>query len=191
MGGDIELDSKDWDILTRLQRDALISNKELAAAVGLAPSTCLLRVRRLRERGVITGFHAHVSSAAVGFGLDAFLAVQVRPHNREVFGRFVDFALALPETRTAYHVSGEHDFLLLVSVTDAGHLQRLMLDVMSPRSEVSRVQTSLIYERTDLRELRPLQRRQDQAPLMEPVVRAQQRAQARGAGHRRSADGKG
>ncbi len=106
MQGNIELDSKDWDILTRLQQDALISNKELAAAVGLAPSTCLLRVRRLRERGVITGFHAHVSSAAVGLGLDAFLAVQVSPHNREVFGRFVDFVLALPETRTAYHVSG-------------------------------------------------------------------------------------
>lgn len=168
MSRDIELDSKDWAILELLQRDALISNKALAAEVGLAPSTCLLRVRRLRESGVITGFHAAVSPAAVGLGVDALLAVQVRPHTREVFSRFADFALSLPETRTLFHVSGDDDFLILVSVADAGHLQRLVLDVMSQRGEASHVRTSLVYERTELRDIRPVDARRREPPLIAP-----------------------
>lgn len=185
MRADTELDSKDWAILARLQQNALMTNKDLAAEVGLAPSTCLLRVRRLRERGVITGFHAHVDSAAVGLGIDAFLAVQVRPHTRDVFGRFVDFALGLPETRTVYHLSGDEDFLVLVSVADASHLQRLVLDVMSQRTEVARVQSSLVYERAEIRQLRPIENRRDQPPLLEPRVRARSGGQ-HGSGRRRS-----
>jgi DNA-binding Lrp family transcriptional regulator len=64
MAAAIELDAIDWAILEQLQKDATIPNKQLAEQVGVAPSTCLLRVRRLRERGVITGIHAHVSSTA-------------------------------------------------------------------------------------------------------------------------------
>jgi DNA-binding Lrp family transcriptional regulator len=173
--GGIELDSIDWAILTQLQQNAMIANKDLAALVGLAPSTCLLRVRRLRERGVITGFHAHVAAAAVGVGLDAFLAVQVRPHTREVFSRFAEFALGLPETRSVFHVSGEEDFLILVGVVDAGHLQRLVLDVMSQRTEVAHVQSSIVYERAEINVLHPVQPRRDQPPLMAPAVRARSR----------------
>lgn len=168
MSAPIELDAIDWAILERLQRDATIPNKDLAAEVGVAASTCLLRVRRLRERGVVSGIHAHVDPRAVGLGLDAFLAVRVRPHTREVFARFADFALGLPETRSVYHVSGADDFQILVSVTDAGHLQRLVLDVMSQRPEVAHVQSSLVYERADINVLRPPVRRDGQPPLMAP-----------------------
>jgi DNA-binding Lrp family transcriptional regulator len=59
----VELSPVDLGILRNLQDDARISNKELAAAVGIAPSTCLDRVARLRATGVITGQHAHVDAA--------------------------------------------------------------------------------------------------------------------------------
>lgn len=124
---------------------------------------------------MITGIHAHVAPATVGLGLEAFVAVQVRPHTREVFSKFADFALSLPETRSVFHVSGAEDFLVLVTVADAAHLQRLVLDVMSRRSEVSQVQSSLIYERAEVNGVRPIPRRDDQPPLMAPRVKARRR----------------
>src|SRR2546423_9257825 len=77
-----ELSPVDLEILRFLQNDARITNKDLAAAVGIAPSTCLDRVARLRDTGVITGQHASVDAAKLGRPLEAFLFVQVRPHRR-------------------------------------------------------------------------------------------------------------
>ena len=71
------MDRIDDAILASLQKDGRISNKELAAAVGLAPSSCLERMRRLQERGVITGFRADVDPKAVGIGLQAFVFVRL------------------------------------------------------------------------------------------------------------------
>ncbi|WP_306368413.1 Lrp/AsnC family transcriptional regulator [Nocardiopsis sp. CC223A] len=172
MAAAIELDAIDWAILEQLQKDATIPNKQLAEQVGVAPSTCLLRVRRLRERGVITGIHAHVSSTAIGLAMNAILSVQVRPHTREVFNRFVDFAIALPETRSLYHVSGAEDFLIHVAVGNAEHLQQLVLDVMSQRSEVTRVQSSIVYEQTEFHALRSPDSRQRRPPLIAPRLHA-------------------
>jgi DNA-binding Lrp family transcriptional regulator len=155
--GSARLDHTDWAILDRLQADASISNKELAAAIGIAPSTCLERVRRLRERGVIVGYHAEVSAEKVGLGLQAILSVQVRPHAREVFARFVDFVLEVPEVRALYHVSGEADFLVHVACQDTRHLQQLVLDAFQTRREVVRVQSSLVYEQVRRDALRPPQ----------------------------------
>jgi DNA-binding Lrp family transcriptional regulator len=172
MGATIGLDAIDWAILEQLQQDATIPNKKLAAQLGIAPSTCLLRVRRLRERGVITGIHAHVSSTAIGLAMNAILAVQVRPHVREVFTRFVDFAVALRETRALYHISGAEDFLIHVVVSDAEHLQQLVLDVMSQRAEVARVHSSVVYEQTEFHTLHSPDSRQRRPPLIAPRLRA-------------------
>jgi DNA-binding Lrp family transcriptional regulator len=153
----VDLDPVDWAILEQLQADSNISNKDLAAQIGLAASTCLERVRRLRERGVITGFHAEVSPAAVGLGLQAILTIQVRPHARDVFAAFVDFVLGLPETRAIYHVSGDADFLLHVATVDSRHLQHLVLDVISLRPELAQIQSSIIFEQVMMSALGPPQ----------------------------------
>ncbi len=149
-----EPDALDWTILELLQDDATISNKQLAAAVGLAPSTCLARVRRLRERGILTGFHADVPPEAVGLGLQAILSVRVRPHTRAAFGRFVDIALAMTPTQALYHVSGEDDFLVHVAVADAPQLQQLVIDLMSHREQIVHVRSSIVYEQVRVRTLR-------------------------------------
>ena len=65
------LDRIDFDILAALQNDGRLSNKELAAKVGLAPSSCLERVRALRESGVLRGFRAEVDPEALGIHLQA------------------------------------------------------------------------------------------------------------------------
>lgn len=73
----VELDAVDRELLRRLALDARAQNSSLAAAVGIAPSTCLMRVRRLQEAGVIVGFRAEVSPAALGRPLQALVSVRL------------------------------------------------------------------------------------------------------------------
>jgi DNA-binding Lrp family transcriptional regulator len=147
------LDRIDFDLLTLLQNDARMSNKELAAHVGLAPSTCLERVRRLREGGAILGFHAAVDPAALGIGLQALMAVRISHHAREVIERFQAHVLALPEVVAVYYLAGANDFLVHVAVRDADHLHAVALDSIATRPEVQHMETALIFDHQQRREL--------------------------------------
>ena len=142
----MSLDRIDCDILNLLQKDARLSNKELAAAVGLAPSSCLARVQRLRSEGVLRGAHAEVDPQALGVGLQALIAVQLRQHSRAQVKAFWKHALGLPEVLSVFHVAGTHDFQVHVAVRDAHHLRDLALDAFTTRTEVAHIQTSLIFE---------------------------------------------
>lgn len=139
------LDTVDTAILRELQLDGRIANKVLAERVGVAPSTCLARTARLQRLGVITGFHAAVSSAALGKGVEALLAIQFHSHSLLLVEPFVEFARNLPETRRLMHLTGAEDFFVHVSTTDTADLQRLVLE-FTARREVGRVHTHLIFE---------------------------------------------
>jgi DNA-binding Lrp family transcriptional regulator len=141
-----DLDVFDLAILAAMQRDARISNKNLADTVGLAPSTCLERVRRLVDLGVIRGFHADVDLSFVGIGLQAMIAVRMSEHSRELVDSFRIYVLTLPEVLRVYHVAGADDFLVHVAVRDAHHLRDLALDAFTTRPEVDRIETRLIFE---------------------------------------------
>jgi len=140
------LDRIDVEILSRLQDNARLSNKELAAAVGLAPSTCLERVRRLQSGGALRGFHADVEPAVLGIGLQAMVAVRLGRHSREVVEGFGRDALSRREVLAVYHVAGANDFLVHVAVRDPEHLRALILDAFTSREDVAHVETSLVYE---------------------------------------------
>ena len=75
-----ELDAVDWAILELIQVDATMPNKDIAAKVGVAPSTCLERIRRMRRNGTIVATRAHVLPSLLGKGEQAFLGIQIRPH---------------------------------------------------------------------------------------------------------------
>ena len=140
------MDRIDDAILAALQNDGRMSNKELAAAVGLAPSSCLERVRRLQSRGVIKGFHAELDPAALAIGLQAFVFVRLARHARDDVETFRDYVAALPEVVGVYHVAGVEDFVVHVAVRDANHLRNLTLDAFTTREEVARLNTALVYE---------------------------------------------
>jgi len=142
----VELDRIDREILGILRKDARTTNKALAARVGLAESTCLERVRRLSARGVLRGFHADVDPRALGVGLEALVAVRLVRHTRRAFESFRAAMLALPDALAVFHVAGSNDFLVHVAVRDSDALRELILDAFTSRSEVSHVETSLIYE---------------------------------------------
>ena len=139
-------DRIDDAILKALQNNARMSNKELAAEVGLAPSSCLERVRRLESRGVLRGYRAQVDPSSMGIGLEAFVSVSLTQHSRETVEAFREHVVGLNETLGVYHVAGQADFLVHVAVRDADHLRDLALDAFTTREEVSRLNTSLIYE---------------------------------------------
>ncbi|APU14088.1 MULTISPECIES: Lrp/AsnC family transcriptional regulator [Actinoalloteichus] len=141
-----ELDSIDLEILRLLQNDARMANKELAAAVRVAPSTCLDRVARLRSIGVILGQTIRVDPERLGRPLDALISLRIQPHRRELVEPFVSHVLGLPETRALYNLAGPDDYLVHVSTAGAADLQRLVLDEFASRDEVSRVQTTLIFQ---------------------------------------------
>ena len=140
------MDRIDNAILTCLQNDGRMSNKELAAAVGLAPSSCLERVRKLQEKGVLRGYRALVNVRALGIGLQAFVSVRLAQHARSSVDDFREHILTLPEVIALYHVAGQEDFLVHVAVRDAEHLRNLTLDGFTTRAEVARLNTALIYE---------------------------------------------
>ena len=142
----MDLDRIDCAILDLLQKDARLSNKELAVAVSLAPSSCLARVQRLRTEGVLRGAHAEVDPEALGVGLQALIAVQLRQHSRAQVKAFWKHVLSLPEVLAVFHVAGTHDFQVHVAVRDAHHLRDLALDAFTTRPEVAHIQTSLIFE---------------------------------------------
>ncbi len=145
MSSPTTLDRIDFEIISALQKDARLSNKELAAKVHLAPSSCLVRVRRLRAMGALRGFHATVDPQVLGISMEAMVSIRLRRHSRDLIDSFQRYALGLPETVTVYHVGGASDFLVHVAVRGAAHLRDLALDAFSSRDEVEHMETAIIF----------------------------------------------
>jgi DNA-binding Lrp family transcriptional regulator len=141
-----ELDRTDRRLVQILSEDARRSNKEIAAAAGIAPSTCSERIQRLRDAGVFRGFHADVEPAVMGIGLQALVMVRLRRHAEDEVQRFWAHAEAMPETRAIYHLSGANDFLCHVVVKDPDHLRKVAVSGFTTLPEVAHIETSLIFE---------------------------------------------
>ncbi|HJW32373.1 MAG TPA: Lrp/AsnC family transcriptional regulator [Holophagaceae bacterium] len=140
------LDRTDRAILAKLQKDARLSNKELAVAVGLAPSSCLVRVQRLQREGILRGFHAFVNPSALGVGLQALIGVQLKQHSRAKVKAFTQHLLELREVVALYHVTGAFDFQVHVAVRGPEHLRDLALDAFTSRPEVQSIQTAMLFD---------------------------------------------
>jgi DNA-binding Lrp family transcriptional regulator len=140
------LDELDTAILRELQADARRTNRDIAAAVGVSPTTALDRTRGLRERGVIRGALLDIDLAEIGRPVQALIAVRIRPPSRTVIEGFRDWAGALPETLGVFVVSGLEDFLIHVAVPDNQGLYAFVIDRLTQRPEVADVRTSVVYE---------------------------------------------
>ena len=136
----------DVAILGLLQNNARLAVKEIAAAVGLAPSSTHERLRRLRETGVLRGTHADVDGRALGIGLEALFMIELSKHKRGTVDRFLDDVVKIPEVRFAFLVTGRHDLVVHVVVRDMQHLKDLALDQFTNRPAVTRIETSLIFD---------------------------------------------
>ena len=147
------MDRTDFEIVRALRNNARISNKELAQHIGLAPSTCLARVRYLRANGVIQGYHAAVDALALGIEIQAMVAVKLTRHSRHQVESFRQHLLQLPEVRQVFHTSGVSDFQVQVLVRNTEHLRDFVMSGFTERPEVAHIETSLIYQQWDSWEL--------------------------------------
>jgi len=126
--------------------DARQSNKELAARVGIAPSTLSERLRRLEEAGVFRGFHADVDPHALNIGLQAMIAIRLRKHTASEVAALKQHTREMREVIDIYHVTGANDFLVHVAVRDADHLRDLAVSGFTTLPEISHIETSLIFD---------------------------------------------
>jgi DNA-binding Lrp family transcriptional regulator len=140
------LDELDKAILRELQADARRTNRDIAAAVGVSPTTALDRTRSLRERGVIRGAVLDVDLAAIGRPVQAMIAVRIRPPSRRNIEAFRNWVSGLPETIGVFVTSGTEDFLIHVAVQGNDSLYAFVIDRLTERPEVADVRTSVVYE---------------------------------------------
>ncbi|HEV3000088.1 MAG TPA: Lrp/AsnC family transcriptional regulator [Solirubrobacteraceae bacterium] len=141
-----QLDDVDRAIIEHLSVDARMPNNRLAELVGLAPSTCLARVRALREWGVLRGFHAEVDLGALGRPLQAMIAVRLAVHAREQIDDFTQHVSELPGVLSIFHMTGQTDYLVWIAAADAQDLREFVVDHLATHPATAHAETSLIYE---------------------------------------------
>jgi DNA-binding Lrp family transcriptional regulator len=129
-----------------LQNNARLSVKEIAAEVGLAPSSTHERIRRMWDADILRGTHVEVDPRVLGIGLEALFMIELSKHQRGTVDEFLDDVVKVPEVRFAFLVTGRYDLVVHVVVRDTQHLKDLALDQFTNRSGVNRIETSVIFE---------------------------------------------
>ena len=120
------LDLIDRKILSELMKDGRLTNSELAAKVGLSPSSCWTRVRRLEGDGAIERYVAIISQAALGLSNFVFVEITLEKHTDKVLDRFGAEVARMPEVLEANLVTGEYDYLIKVAVRDNADYERFL-----------------------------------------------------------------
>ncbi len=141
-----ELDAIDRRIVTELQTNARLSNIELAEKVGLSPSPCLRRVKRLEREGYIDGYRASLQRARIGLGFSVFLGVKIGVHANEEAQRFERAVIEMPEVVACHLVSGEADYILEVVVPDLEDYQRFLVGKLLNLSIVREVRSNIAIQ---------------------------------------------
>ncbi len=142
------LDPIDTAIVAALVEDGRLSNVALARRVGIAESTCIGRVRSLRERGAIRRFTAEIDLAGLGLGVQAMVAVRFSGHLRQDVEAFAAEVSRLPGVVAVHNVSGANDYLVHVAAASSAALRDFVLDNLTGRSGVVHAETSLIFQTT-------------------------------------------
>ncbi len=111
-----QLDAIDLRILRALSRDGRLSNSQLAEKVGLSPSPCWQRTRRLETEGVIKGYTALLDQSRLGAAETVIIEITLERHDDKVLEEFGRAIAAIPEVQEVYLTTGEYDYLLKVAV---------------------------------------------------------------------------
>jgi DNA-binding Lrp family transcriptional regulator len=132
----LELDPVDRRILDQLQRDATLSNAELADRVGSSAASCWRRVRRLEEAGVLRAAVRLLDPDLIGCGVNVLTNIRVRSHARDVRAAFEDFVRQRAEIIECWSVSGDWDYLLRIVAADVADYERFLMRVLLEQPSV-------------------------------------------------------
>lgn len=139
----MELDAIDRRILQALQRDGRLQNVDLAKEVGLSPSPCLRRVRRLEEAGVIAGYAALLDPTQIGLGMTLFARIWLTGQDEETVGEFVAAVQALPQVVECHLMAGDSDFLLRILARDLDDYRRFQTEHLGRLKGVRNIKTEV------------------------------------------------
>ena len=142
-----DFDAIDRAILRALQRDGRLQNLQLAALVGLSPSPCLRRVRRLEEEGAIERYVALLDPAKIGLGLTMFARISLVTQDAETVEHFAEAMRCLPQVVECYIMAGECDALLRVVAADINDYRRFQSTHLTRANGVQTVKTDIPMQR--------------------------------------------
>jgi len=140
------IDKSDFRILSELQADGRLSWVELAKRVNLSPTACQRRVQALTDAGIITGFSARIDPAALGFEVEAYVAVNVERQDLESAQRFREAIRRSPEVQTCHMMSGEVDYLLRVVAPDLKSFGRFIEEQILSVPGVKDASSSIVLD---------------------------------------------
>ena len=142
----ITLDRTDLKLLAELQQDGRSSVVELAERVGLSPTPCARRIRKLEQAGVIEGYSAVVDPVKLGLKVQAFVQVKLERHSDENVAEFRRTLQLIDEVVSCHATTGEHDFMLTLVAPDLESLSNIVLKRLLKIPAVRDVHSSIVLE---------------------------------------------
>lgn len=158
MGAAPKLDRIDINILVKLQADGRMTNVDLANAVGLSPSPCLQRVKRLEAAGYIGGYGAHINLTKLTESVTVFTEVTLADHRRADFVKFEASMRNVEELLECHLVSGGYDYLLRFLVRNIASYQELMEGLLERNVGIEKYFSYIVIKTPIMKHALPLKR---------------------------------
>jgi Lrp/AsnC family leucine-responsive transcriptional regulator len=152
----MKLDPTDIRILNELQNDSSHSNVELAKRVHLSPSPCLMRVKALKDKGVIRNYVALADPKVLGLGLNVFISISLKEQSKEALAEFEQRISEHDEVMECYLMTGDSDYLIRVAVADMGSLEKFILEQLTPISGIEKIRSSFALKQVRYKTALPL-----------------------------------
>jgi Lrp/AsnC family leucine-responsive transcriptional regulator len=152
----MKLDLIDIKILNELQKDSSLSNVELAKRVHLSPSPCLMRVKTLKENGVIRNYVALADPKLLGLGLNVFISISLKEQSKESLALFEKRLSQHDEVMECYLMTGDSDYLIRVAVADMGALEKFILEQLTPIPGIEKIRSSFALKQVRYKTALPL-----------------------------------
>ena len=152
----MKLDPIDIRILNELQNDSSHSNVELAKRVHLSPSPCLMRVKALKDKGVIRNYVALADPKILGLGLNVFISISLKEQSKAALGEFEQRISEHDEVMECYLMTGDSDYLIRVAVADMGALEKFILEQLTPIPGIEKIRSSFALKQVSYKTALPL-----------------------------------
>ena len=153
-----KVDRLDLRILAQLQKNGRMTNVDVADAVGLSPSPCLIRVKRLEQAGYIAGYGAHLRLEKLGDTLTVFTEVTLNDHHREDFFRFETAIRDVDEIMECHLVSGGYDYLLRFLTRGVNHYQQVIEGLLERNIGIEKYFSYIVIKTPFVKSDYPLER---------------------------------
>lgn len=137
------MNSKDIDILKRLQENAEISNSDLAKSIGLSPSACLARVRSLKSKGFIQAVRAELDETKLGFTLHVFVYIKLEKQTPDILSYLEGAAKMNSRIQDCFRMTGEYDYMLRLLLRDTSDLDFFLAHELSRIPDIASIRTEV------------------------------------------------